>query len=54
MASVKPWLHLNAAAPAESWPVEAAAYNCVYNANTIHIAPPDVMHGLVRADSNCV
>lgn len=52
MPSVKPWLSLDASRPAEEWPVEAASYDCVYNCNTIHIAPIAVLHGLVRS-LNC-
>eukprot|EP00611_Tribonema_gayanum_P028036 TRINITY_DN708_c0_g1_i4.p1 TRINITY_DN708_c0_g1~~TRINITY_DN708_c0_g1_i4.p1 ORF type:complete len:188 (-),score=26.09 TRINITY_DN708_c0_g1_i4:127-690(-) len=54
MPNVKPWIRLDASASPEQWPVEASCFDCVYNCNTVHIAPIAVLDGLVPGAARCL
>jgi Protein of unknown function (DUF938) len=45
--SVSDWMYLDASKPYTEWPVAADSFDCLYNCNTIHIAPYAVLEGLV-------
>ncbi|CAM9089708.1 unnamed protein product [Chrysoparadoxa australica] len=54
ISNVKEAVTLDASASASKWPVEAGSMDAVYNCNTVHIAPYEVMVGLVSGAAMCL